>query len=261
MTSIRSAAVAGTFYPANTTKLQRMVTDFLREAKTEQTSLKALIAPHAGYIYSGPVAASAYARLASQAESIKRVVLIGPAHRVGFVGIAAPNSTVFETPLGRITIANDAIDQLLAFPWVKRSDHPHLQEHSLEVHLPFLQTIINDFELVPLLVGHAEPVQVAEVIDRLWGGPETLIVVSSDLSHYLDYKSASAIDAQTTQAIEALRDEDINFDQACGCLPVQGLLRVAKKRGLRCNTVDLRNSGDTAGPRDHVVGYGAYVFN
>ena len=261
MSTIRSPAVAGTFYPANTAKLHRMVTDYLSQAKTEPTSVKALIAPHAGYIYSGPVAASAYARLTSQAASIKRVVLIGPSHRVGFVGIAAPNASIFETPLGRIDIDSYAIGHLLDLPWVMRSDNPHLQEHSLEVHLPFLQTIIRSFKLVPLLVGDAKPQQVAEAIDRLWGGSETLIVISSDLSHYLDYETPSAIDAKTTKAIEELKGEAINYDQACGRIPVQGLLNVAKKRGLRCKTVDLRNSGDTAGPRDHVVGYGAYVFD
>ena len=261
MSTIRSPAVAGTFYPATTDKLRRMVDDFLSHVKTEPTTIKALIAPHAGYIYSGPVAASAYARLASQAASIKRVVLVGPSHRVGFVGIAAPSASLFETPLGRIKIDSNAIDHLLDLPWVTRSDHPHLQEHSLEVHLPFLQTIIHDFKLVPLLVGDADSTQVAEVIDQLWGGAETLVVVSSDLSHYLDYETANAIDASTTKAIEELQGEAIDIEQACGRIPVQGLLRVAKKRGLRCETVDLRNSGDTAGPRDHVVGYGAYVFN
>ena len=261
MSIIRSPAVAGTFYPANSAKLQRMVTDFLSHAKSEPIPVKAIIAPHAGYIYSGPVAASAYARLASQAASIKRVVLIGPSHRVGFRGLAAPNASIFETPLGGVDIDSDAIDRLLDLSWVMRSDHSHLQEHSLEVHLPFLQTILHEFKLVPLLVGDATPQQVAEVIERLWGGPETLIVISSDLSHYLDYETASSIDAKTSKAIEELKGEAIDFDQACGRIPVQGLLRIAQKRGLQCKTVDLRNSGDTAGPRDHVVGYGAYVFN
>ncbi|MEN8129981.1 MAG: AmmeMemoRadiSam system protein B [Pseudomonadota bacterium] len=261
MSSVRPAAVSGTFYPAVRAKLHQMVIDLLNEVQVEPVAVKALIAPHAGYIYSGPVAAGGYARLTSQTDSIKRVVLLGPSHRVAFAGIAAPKSTVFETPLGQVSVDQKAIDSLLDLPWVRRSDHPHLQEHSLEVQLPFLQTVLNNFALVPLVVGQAEAAQVAEVIDRLWGGDETLIVVSSDLSHYLDYDSACKIDMKTTRAIEDLRAEDIDFDQACGRLPVQGLLQIIKKRGLRCITVDLRNSGDTAGPRDHVVGYGAYVFN
>jgi AmmeMemoRadiSam system protein B len=237
------------------------VTHLLEQAETKPMLVKALIAPHAGYIYSGPVAASAYACLASQAESIRRVVLLGPSHRAAFYGIAAPISSAFETPLGEVDVDQEAIQSLLDLPWVQRSDDPHLQEHCLEVQLPFLQTVLKHFKLLPLLVGEAQPDQVAEVIDRLWGGSETLIVISSDLSHYFDYESARKLDMKTTQAIEALRGEDIGFDQACGCLPVQGLLSVARKRGLREKTLDLRNSGDTAGPRDHVVGYGAYVFN
>ena len=261
MSSIRHPAVSGTFYPAGAAKLRQMVTEMLNEVEARKIPIKALIAPHAGYIYSGPVAASAYAPLAAQAESISRVVLLGPSHRVGFMGIAAPVSSTFETPLGRIDIDQQAIESILDLSWVQRSDYPHAQEHSLEVQLPFLQIVLDDFRLMPMVVGNATPKQVATVIDRLWGGPETLIVISSDLSHYLDYDSARRIDSKTTTAIEELRDEDIDFDQACGCLPVQGLLRIAKKRSLHCETLDLRNSGDTAGPRDHVVGYGAYVFN
>lgn len=261
MTSTRHPAVAGTFYPAGATKLHQMVTELLRNVKDKETPIKALIAPHAGYIYSGPVAASVYAQLTAQAKSIQRVVLLGPSHRVGFMGIAAPAVSCFETPLGTIAIDQEAIASLLDLTWVQRSDYPHAQEHSLEVQLPFLQAVLDKFRLVPMVVGNSSPEQVAEVIDRLWGGSETLIVISSDLSHYLDYDSARRIDLKTTQAIEGLRDQDIDFDQACGCVPVQGLLRIAKRKGLHCKTLDLRNSGDTAGPRDHVVGYGAYVFN
>ena len=261
MNSVRSPAVSDMFYPGKARTLQQMIRKFLDEAKKGGKPPKAIIAPHAGYIYSGPVAASAYALVAPEADLITRVVLLGPSHRVPFVGIAAPNATQFETPLGRIDIDHRAIDSIIDFPWVLRSDRPHAPEHSLEVHLPFLQTVLKDFMLVPLVVGDAEPEHVGKVIDRLWGGAETLIVISSDLSHYLDYESARAIDLKTTRAIEALRPEDIDFNQACGRLPVQGLLRIAKQRGLDCETVDLRNSGDTAGPRDQVVGYGAYVFH
>jgi AmmeMemoRadiSam system protein B len=261
MNSVRSPAVSDMFYPGEARTLQQMIRKFLDEVKKVGKPPKAIIAPHAGYIYSGPVAASAYALIAPEADLITRVVLLGPSHRVPFAGIAAPHAAEFETPLGRIEVDHRAIDLIIDLPWVLRSDRPHAPEHSLEVHLPFLQTVLKDFKLVPLVVGDAEPAHVGKVIDRLWGGAETLIVISSDLSHYLDYESAKAIDSKTTRAIEELRAEDIEFNQACGRLPVQGLLRIAKQRGLHCETVDLRNSGDTAGPRDQVVGYGAYVFH
>ncbi len=261
MKSIRSPAVSGTFYPGNPKVLHQVVSDYLKQANDEGIPPKAVIAPHAGYIYSGPVAASAYARLISEADTISRVILLGPSHRVPFIGIAAPEATEFETPLGSIEIDQSAIDKVLDLPWVVKSDRPHLPEHSLEVQLPFLQTVLNEFKLAPFVVGDATPTQIAEVIERLWGGAETLVVISSDLSHYLDYNSAKAMDSRTTKAIEQLRGKDIGFEQACGRLPVQGLLKVAKQHGLHCETVDLRNSGDTAGPRDQVVGYGAYVFN
>ena len=260
MNSIRAPAVSGTFYPANAVKLHEMVDDFMKYARHNGEMPKAIIAPHAGYIYSGPVAASAYARLEKYADQIERVVLVGPSHRVGFNGLAAPAVDYFETPLGRLLIDQISIESLLDFPWVQRLERAHTLEHSLEVQLPFLQIVLKEFSLVPLVVGNAEVSEVAQVLEHLWGGIDTLIVISSDLSHYLDYDSARAIDAVTTKAIEGMRDQDIGYDQACGALPVRGLLRVAKKYDLHCETVDLRNSGDTAGSRDSVVGYGAYVF-
>ena len=261
MTSVRAPAVSGTFYPADEVRLQEMVDGFIQQAHHGGKPPKAIIAPHAGYIYSGPVAASAYARLEDNARRIERVVLVGPSHRVGFKGMAAPDVDYFETPLGRVPIDQNTIGDLLDLPWVLRLERAHALEHSLEVQLPFLQTVLENFILVPLVVGHAEASEVARVIERLWGGDETLIVISSDLSHYLDYNAAHAIDALTSKAIEEMRDQDVDYDQACGALSVRGLLRVAKKRHLHCETVDLRNSGDTAGSRDSVVGYGAYVFS
>jgi AmmeMemoRadiSam system protein B len=222
--------------------------------------LKALVVPHAGYVYSGPVAASAYALLASLRDRIRRVVLLGPSHRVGFEGLAASSADAFETPLGRVEIDAEAVERALLLPQVRRLDAAHAQEHSLEVQLPFLQRVLSDFRLVPLVVGDATPAEVAEVIETLWGGAETLLVVSSDLSHYLPYEQAKALDRATTQAIENLDPEAIGEDQACGRLPVQGLLLAARRHGLHARTLDLRSSGDTAGSRDAVVGYGAYAF-
>ncbi len=262
MAVIRSPAVAGAFYPADPSVLHEEIQAFLAGVGPPgEPPPKAVIVPHAGYVYSGPVAASAYARLRPLAGRIHRVVLLGPAHRVPFVGIAAPEADDFDTPLGRIHVDQAAVDALADLPFVGRSDLPHAPEHSLEVQLPFLQEVLGAFELVPLVVGEATPEQVAAVLDRLWGADETLIVVSSDLSHYLDYDTARRLDRLTSEAITALRDEAIDHEQACGATPVKGLLQAARRRGLQAEVVDLRNSGDTAGPRDRVVGYGAYVFH
>jgi AmmeMemoRadiSam system protein B len=260
MPQIRPPAVAGTFYPADPRQLRSMVQSMLTEPKTEDILPKAIIAPHAGYVYSGPIAASAYARLRGGRDTIRRVVLLGPSHRVAFQGLAVSSAEAFATPLGTVPLDREASEALLQFPFVHRLDQAHAFEHSLEVHLPFLQEVLKNFSLLPILVGDADPRQVAEVIDWLWDGDETLIVVSSDLSHYHDYATARCMDQATSQAIEALRPEDIGYADACGRLPVSGLLIAARKHGLKGRTIDLRNSGDTAGPKESVVGYGAYVF-
>lgn len=259
MAGTRPPAVAGSFYPADPKQLRTMVDGFLAGVRSDNAPIKAIIVPHAGYIYSGPVAASAYARLKSLRGHITRVVLLGPSHRVGFAGMALSSADYYESPLGRIPLDKHAEALLAGLPQVRVYDAAHAREHSLEVHLPFLQETLGEFTLVPLVVGNATPVEVGEVLERLWGGPETLIVISSDLSHYHDYATAQRLDRATSQAIEALRYEDIDHDAACGRNPVSGLLYVASRRGLHAHTIDLRNSGDTAGPRDQVVGYGAYV--
>jgi AmmeMemoRadiSam system protein B len=206
------------------------------------------------------VAAYAYARLRARADRITRVVLLAPAHRLPFQGLAIPEADEFQTPLGRIPVDRAALQTVLALPQVRRLDEAFDGEHALEVHLPFLQTVLRTFRIVPFVVGDATATEVAEVLDRLWDGEETLIVVSSDLSHYLDYDAAKARDARTTGRIEAL-DPSVGYHDACGRNPVNGLLIVARRRGLAVETLDLRNSGDTAGPRGRVVGYGAYVFH
>lgn len=259
MTSVRNPAVAGLFYPSDPRDLRAMLRGFLGAASAG-TAPKAIIVPHAGYIYSGPVAASAYARVKSAHGCITRVVLLGPAHRVGFYGLALPGADYFATPLGRVPVDQEAVKKISALPQVQVMDAAHAQEHSLEVHLPFLQEVLGEFSLVPLVVGDAGPAEVAEVLDLLWGGPETLIVISSDLSHYHDYQTAQQLDRATSLAIEQLCIEDIQHDHACGRNPVTGLLHVARRLGLKAKTIDLRNSGDTAGSHDRVVGYGAYVF-
>ncbi len=260
MANVRPAAVAGMFYPDDAPTLKQMVRGFLDQATSSGAPPKAIIAPHAGYIYSGPVAASAYHLLESKRDQIKRVVLLGPSHRVPLLGLAASSADTFSTPLGTIPLDQEMIGQLSQLPQVKLMNEAHMMEHSLEVHLPFLQTILNEFVLVPLVVGETSANEVCEVLEQAWGDDSTLIVISSDLSHYHDYETARAMDNQTSEAIEHLDPSKIGYDNACGRIPVSGLLTLARKRGMNVETVDLRNSGDTAGSKDQVVGYGAYVF-
>jgi AmmeMemoRadiSam system protein B len=254
---IRPAAVAGMFYPGAAAELGRTVDALLagaRRAAPPAPVPKALIVPHAGYVYSGPIAASAYARIVPARGRVSRVVLVGPAHRVGFDGLALPDADVLETPLGAVRAGR------VDLPGVFADSRPHAEEHSLEVQLPFLQRVLGDVEVIPLLVGDASPEEVTRALDALWGGDETLIVVSSDLSHYHAYDTARALDLASAKQIEALAPV-LSHDQACGATPVDGLLVVAKRRGMRVEVLDLRNSGDTAGPRDRVVGYGAFAFH
>jgi AmmeMemoRadiSam system protein B len=260
---VRPAAVAGFFYPGNRAELSAVLDACLAAAEAPrpgEPAPKALIVPHAGYVYSGPVAASAFARLAPLAGTIRRVVLLGPAHRHYLRGLAAPRAEGFATPLGVVPVDRAAIDALRDLPQVTVSDEPHFGEHSLEVQLPFLQRVLRGFALVPLVVGEASPEEVEQVIERSWGGPETLLVVSSDLSHYHDYAAAQRLDRAACAAIEALDPDRLGPDAACGDIPVRGLLRAARTHGLAARTLDLRSSGDTGGDRARVVGYGAWAF-
>lgn len=259
MSIIRPPAVAGLFYPAAPSELTQYIKQLLGAAHPPGLIPKALIAPHAGYIYSGPVAASAYATLKPIADRIRRVVLLGPTHRVAVRGLALPGTDAFDTPLGRVTVDTAAAQAIAHLPQVSVNAQAHALEHSLEVHLPFLQSVLEDFTLVPLAVGMATPEEVAEVLEELWAGDETLIVVSSDLSHYLPYASAQHTDNETAQAILQLR-EPVSHDRACGGTPVSGLILAAQRHHLTPHLLDLRNSGDTAGPRDQVVGYAAFAF-
>ena len=257
----RPAAVAGMFYPASTADLSRQVDELLAAAASRERTPapKALIAPHAGYVYSGPIAASAYAQIRSQRGRIRRVVLLGPVHRVPVRGLALPAAQKFATPLGEVEIDAEAVASLRDLPQVVDSPLAHAAEHSLEVHLPFLQRVLGDFSLLPLAVGEASAGDVAEVLDRLWGGDETLIVVSSDLSHYLPYDTARHIDQDTVDHLLSL-DTELDHERACGATPINGLLLAARRRGLQAELLDLRNSGDTAGDRRRVVGYAAVAF-
>ena len=260
MTTIRHPAVAGTFYPVDEQALDAMVTQYLEAVHPSGPVPKAIIVPHAGYVYSGPVAAAAYARLLAVRERITRVVLLGPAHWVAVRGLAGSSADEFVTPLGHVPVDRAAMTTVLALPQVDICDDAHGPEHSVEVQLPFLQVVLETFTAVPLVVGEATPAEVGEVLELLWGASETLIVISSDLSHYYDYDTARRLDRATSRAIEALRPADIGVEQACGRCAIQGLLQVVPRHDLRAETIDVRNSGDTAGPTDRVVGYGAYAF-
>jgi len=253
--------VAGLFYPGDPDALRTQVSGLLAEAQApEKIRPKALIAPHAGYVYSGRTAAAAFATLRDGAQSILRVLLIGPAHYVRLRGIAAPTVDAYATPLGHVPVDLPALSAVADLEFVSRDDRPHAREHALEVELPFLQSVLASFQVMPLVVGEATPQEVAEVVRRLWGGPETLIVISSDLSHYHDYETARRMDAATAGAIERGEWRVLGPGQACGHLPVAGLLVETARRGLQAQRRALCNSGDTAGSHERVVGYGAWMF-
>ncbi len=261
--NIRQPAVAGMFYPGQTSVLYDTVSSCLHEARQAGALLlppKALVLPHAGYIYSGNTAARGYCLLEPVQQQIRKVVLLGPSHRVALQGIALPEQAAFHTPLGDIPLDTEALQQLAAsFPITTFRNDAHALEHSLEVHLPFLQHTLDNFSLIPLVVGETTPQQVADVLNALWGGPETLIIISTDLSHFLPYEDANHIDAQTSQRITQF-DHNLLGEEACGCRPLNGLLYLARQKNLHCELLERCNSGDTAGSKDRVVGYGAFAL-
>lgn len=258
----RNPAVAGSFYPDKSSELSSSIQNYLDTTETTAGQIlpQAMIVPHAGYIYSGLIAASAYIQLTPFAKQITRVVLLGPCHHIPFLGIASSSVDFFQTPLGNIPLDRKIIDKLNELPFVQTHDEAHRQEHSLEVQLPFLQKILPEFSLVPLVIGQADDEQVSTVIETLWQEHNTLFLISSDLSHFLDYERAKECDHATCEAITELKPEKIHYEQACGRSAIAGMLLSAKKHHLNVQTLDLRNSGDTAGSKDRVVGYGSWVF-
>lgn len=263
MPTVRPAAVAGAFYPRDPRQLSDELDEMLQSVESFEPRFgfpKALIVPHAGYIYSGPMAARAYDELAPARGVVKRVVLMGPVHRVPVRGLALPVADRFSTPLGTIPIDEEAVRQLAGLRQVGRADPPHAMEHSLEVQLPFLQRMLGEFSLVPFAVGDAKPAQVGEVVERLWGGRETLFVISTDLSHYHGYDEACRIDGETASLIESFAG-GIDHQQACGATPLNGFLPVAKARGLKMRRLGVCNSGDTAGGKGRVVGYASFALD
>ena len=259
---VRAPAVSGTFYPSDPEELRREVDAHLSVSlAADEAAPKALIVPHAGYIYSGPTAGTAYARLRPARTVIKRVVLLGPAHRILVEGLAVSSADGFETPLGVVSVDEELRRIALSLPQARIDDRAHAAEHSIEVQLPFLQRTLDDLRILPLVVGDASVTEVAAVLDAVWGGEETLVVVSTDLSHYHEYEVARRLDARTAAAIVAADFAMVRDDDACGAYPLRGLLATAARRRLGIELIDLRNSGDTAGDRDRVVGYGAFVLS
>ncbi len=259
--SVRAPAVAGTFYPSEPSELRSAVEGFLRMATPAGTaSPRAIVGPHAGYVYSGPVAGSAYAALAGHQATYRRVVLVGPSHRVWFRGVAAPSHRAFATPLGEVVIWRAGVDALVDAGLAQVDDEPHRLEHGLEVHLPFLQSALGPFELLPLVVGEAKVDAVADALALFWGEPETLFVISTDLSHFLTHEAAQERDLRTAQAVESLRGDGLRSEDACGWLPLAAALRLARGSECTIERLDLRDSSDTAGSPERVVGYGAWVL-
>lgn len=258
---VRPPAAAGRFYPADPDALRSEILAYLdRPAKIAPGCPKAVITPHAGYLYSGPVAGSAFAPCRPWNTRVRRVLLVGPSHFEDFTGLAVTTAEAFATPLGEMPIDRAAVEQLVQHRLARVHEPAHRIDHALEVEVPFLQTLLEDVVLVPILVGRTTGEQVGEALDLLWGGDETAIVISSDLSHYLDYHSAQQVDRETCLAVETLEPASVDSYHACGHLPIQGLLQAARVRHLQPVTLDLRNSGDTSGRRDRVVGYGAWAF-
>lgn len=257
----RPPAVAGRFYPGSAAQLDANVEELLAAAPPATRAAKGIIAPHAGYDYSGAIAATAYATLRARAHEITKVVLLGPAHRVHLQGLALPLADRFATPLGEVPVDAELALRVLELPFVERSAPAHELEHSLEVHVPFLQQMLGEFSLLPLVVGDAPPEQVATVLELCWGGPETAIVISSDLSHYYEYATANAIDRTTAEWITHASKPGLDPRRACGARCIDGIIEFGRGRPLRIELLDLRNSGDTAGTRDQVVGYGAFAIH
>ncbi|MCB0355987.1 MAG: AmmeMemoRadiSam system protein B [Bdellovibrionales bacterium] len=257
---VRPTFVAGSFYPARTDQLSQLIQSFIHSVPNFHYNVKALIVPHAGYKYSGPIAASAYKLLGSQAHEIKRIVLLGPAHRVAFSGLALPEANFFDCPLGQLKVDDKLKNSIASVEGVIVSDLVHAHEHSLEVQLPFIKTVVPNATILPILVGMASPRQIQRVLESLQLDKDTLLIVSSDLSHYHSHQVAQKLDSETAAEIEHLNSNLLSGERACGYIAIQGLINYAKQKQWKCQLLDLRDSSDTAGEPDSVVGYGAFAF-
>ena len=257
----KKADVAGLFYPAEPKELREMIEVFISNAKVAQNLTRAIIAPHAGYVYSGPIAGSAYRALYSSKETIKNVVIMSPSHNISFDGVATHSADSFSTPLGDLHVNKEIKETISNLPFVKELDNAFIREHALEVHLPFIQHTLPQAKIVPLIVGHTYPEEIQMLLETLWPDPTNAFVISSDLSHFLSYVQAQKIDSLTAKQIEKLLYKEIHHEQCCGFFPLRGLLKFAKEHGLKITALDLRNSADTAGDKGRVVGYGSFIVH
>lgn len=258
--SVRIPAVAGIFYPGDRFMLENQINTLLTQAKQHSPFPKAIIVPHAGYAYSGAIAASAYASLKQNRNQIKKIVLLGPAHTLYFKGIAYDSKQYFSTPLGEIKQDQDLLNKIIHLPYVHELPEAHQNEHCLEVQWPFCQVLFSNFSILPLVVGETNEKDVSRLLNLIWGDPDTLIIISTDLSHYLPYNLAQTADHDTCMSIDTLDDESIHQDGACGYYALRGFLHCARQKQLHGRLLDLRNSGDTAGNKQKVVGYASYHF-
>jgi len=264
MSMIKNCSVDGLFYPRDPQQLETDILGYLQSALTapdETRTPKAIVVPHAGYVYSGEIAAAAYAAISDRRAAITRVVILAPSHRIPFQGVAYSEADYFRTPLGDIPVDTDSTENLIRLDSTIKLEVAFDGEHSLEVQLPFLQVVLDKFSIVPLVVGSIPPQVLSTTIETLWGGDETLLVVSSDLSHFHDYQTARQQDARTSKAIIELAYEKLSHDDACGYTPLAGVLNLARRKKMTATAVDTRNSGDTAGDKARVVGYGAYLLS
>lgn len=258
---IRKEAVAGTFYPEGTIELETLITTLLHEKDLPDIPPpKAIIVPHAGYVFSGSIAASAYRKIKSFSSLIKKVVILGPSHRVSFNGIALSSDEQWATPLGNVEVDQETCCELKTIDFINYNDAAHKEEHSIEVQLPFLQKTLNDFTIIPLLSCQTSLKEAVYTLEKVWGDEETLIIISSDLSHFLNYDDCRKKDHETVNAIENFDYDKLKNDDACGLIPISALLAVAKQKKMKMETLDVRCSGDTAGRRDSVVGYASFGF-
>ena len=260
MTTVIHPDCVGKFFPAEPSELRAKIDQLLRATSAPPAAPKAIIAPHAGYDYSGPVAASAYASLAGCAERIRQVILLGTCHFVHQGGLLTTSADAIDTPLGEVPVDRPAVERAEQLPQVSVHDEAHRLDHSLAVQLPLLVRTLGDFRVVPFLVTNCEAEDVAELLELLWNGESTLIVVSSDLSHDLSYDDARRRDRHTAEAILQGNAEAVGCYDACGYKAIAGLLLAAQRHALRARQLDLRNSGDVVGRRNRVVGYGAFAF-
>lgn len=258
-TEFRKPTVAGLFYPSETDNLSKLITDLLNQ-KPPVSFTKMLIVPHAAYQYIGEILAQSYLHLFSRSQQIKTVVLLTPSHHIKFNGIAITSKDCYLTPFGEVIIDSDAMMTLLNFPQVVMFDDAHIKEHSIEIHLPFLQTILPSFSLVPLIIGETNSYNILEILEKLWEQEETLIIASMNLSHYQTYNIAQELDQRTSQAIESLHWQSLQTNQICNIHLISSLLQLAHQKSLTPKTIKVCNSGDLTGIKNRVVGYGAFIF-